>query len=240
MAPGSDAEGRKLGATFWRVHRIGKKKMTAKEKKLRSVRLCLVTDPHLTLGRPIESIVEQALRAGVQMVQLRDKETPSGLLVDLGMKLKKLCRRYRALFIVNDRIDLAKYLEAEGAHLGQEDLPLGFARKILGRGAIIGGSANSVASAKKAQQAGADYLGVGTIFPTETKVIEKVTGVELLREVRKAVKLPLLAIGGVKPENCRVCIEAGADGVAVVSGIMSAPDVSAAAKAYLAEIARVH
>ena len=212
--------------------------MTAKEKKLRGVRLCLVTDPHLTLGRPIEFIVEDALRAGVQMVQLRDKETPSGLLIGLGMKLKKLCRRYRAIFIVNDRIDLAKYLEADGVHLGQEDLPIGFAGKLLGRGAIIGGSANSVESARKARRAGADYLGVGTIFSTETKKVEKVTGAELLREVRKAVKVPLLAIGGVKPENCGACIQAGADGVAVVSGIMSAPDVRIAVSQYLDSINR--
>ncbi len=213
--------------------------MTAKENKLRTVRLCLVTDPHLNLGRPIESVVEQALQAGVQMVQLRDKETPSGLLVDLAVKLKKLCRRYRALFIVNDRIDLAKYLEADGVHLGQEDLPIPFGRKFLGAKAIIGGSANSVESAKRAARAGADYLGVGTIFSTKTKKVEKVTGVELLREVRMAVKVTLLAIGGVKPENCGACLKAGADGVAVVSGIMSAPEVRVATKAYLAQIDRV-
>jgi thiamine-phosphate diphosphorylase len=148
------------------------------------------------------------------------------------MAIAKLCRRHKVFFIVNDRADIAAASGADGVHLGQEDFPVAAARKILGRGKIIGKSTHSVEQAKAAIKERVDYLAVGPIFWTQTKKIDRPVGTELVAQVRKLTKKPILAIGGIQPENAASVIAAGATGVAAVSALMAAPDAEAAARAF--------
>lgn len=195
------------------------------------LRVYLVLDPALTAGRSPLEIAEGALRGGVAALQLRWKSGPLREMLRLGEALRELCRQHGVPFLINDRVDVAMALGADGVHLGQEDLPPEVARRLLGPRALIGVSARTPEQAQAAEAAGADYLGTGSVFPTASKANPTLIGLEGLATVVRSTRLPVVAIGGVNPENAAACIRAGAVGVAVISAIAQAPDPEAAARA---------
>jgi thiamine-phosphate pyrophosphorylase len=171
--------------------------------------------------------VAQALGAGVRMVQHRDKEADSAAMIAEARLLRRLCRE--ALFLINDRVDVALAVDADGVHLGQEDLHYREARRLLGEKKIIGITVNTMEQAVEAARLGADYLGVSPIFATQTKPdAGEPAGLDLLREIRALVSLPLIAIGGITLDNAPDVIEAGADGVCAISAVVTQPDVGEA------------
>ncbi|TKB06943.1 thiamine phosphate synthase [Desulforhopalus sp. IMCC35007] len=193
--------------------------------------LYLVTDRGLSCGRSLVEVVAAAIEGGVSCVQLREKNCSTRTFIEEAMALQNLLRPKSIPLIINDRIDVAMAVGADGVHLGQDDMPLGDARRILGEQVIIGISVESVADARRAAAGGADYLGVSPVFATPTKTdTAEPLGLEGLRAIRKTVDLPLVAIGGVNVQNCASVIAAGADGLAVVSAIVSAPSPQKAAE----------
>ncbi len=193
--------------------------------------LYVVTDSGLARGRPLVEIVAAAIRGGADAVQLREKEAPARAQLALGRRLRDLTREAGVLFIVNDRADLAVALDADGVHVGQDDLPPDVARRIVGPERIIGVSAGTLDEALAARDAGADYLGVGPIYATATKPdAGAATGPELIAAIRRRVDLPIVGIGGIGRDNAAVVLAAGADGVAVVSAVVAADDPEAAAR----------
>jgi thiamine-phosphate pyrophosphorylase len=201
-----------------------------------TVRLCVITDSALAPGRDHLAIARAALAGGADMIQLRDKRPDLAALLPQAREIQARCRERGALFIVNDRLDLALAAEADGAHVGQEDLPAGAARALLGPGRILGVSTHDRAQAEAAVRAGADYLGFGPLFGSATKDTGYAArGVEFLREVRAAVGVPILAIGGITLDNVAEVARAGA-GAAVISAIVAAADIAAATRAFRARI----
>ncbi len=191
--------------------------------------LYLVTDPVLSGIRGIRETCRLALEAGVSAVQLRDKKASTRELIQTGSILRDLCKAHDALFIVNDRVDVAMAVSADGVHLGQDDMPVLLAREILGDQAVIGASVRSEQEAMLAYREGADYLAANLVFPTETKAgLGEPLGVKAVTVLKKATPLPLIAIGGINAANADIVRKAGADGIAVVSAIMAADDVSLA------------
>ncbi len=194
----------------------------------KDLRLYLVTDRNLARGRSELEIVRRAGAGGITAVQLRGKEMTSRELYHTGLALRQLTADLGILFIVNDRLDIALAVGADGVHLGQEDLPAAEARR-LAPDMLLGATVGNAAQAVEAETAGVDYLGTDAVFPTATKTYERAPlGLEGLRLVCAATKLPVVAIGGIKAENAVQVLKAGAAGVAVVSGVVSAPDVTAA------------
>jgi len=180
-------------------------------------------------SRSLFDVVQSAIQGGVDMVQLREKNLATREWLDLAMELAQLCRKHKVYFIVNDRVDIACASGADGVHLGQDDFPVKLARKILGKNKIIGKSTHSLEEARKSAREDVDYIAVGPIFWTTTKKIEPAAGgvgPELITQVRKFVKKPILGIGGIKPENAALVRTAGATGVAVVSALMTASDIA--------------
>lgn len=198
----------------------------------------VITDSRLCSPRPLAACVEAALRGGATVLQLREKEMSARRLVEVGRELVRLARQAGVPLIVNDRVDVAAAIDADGVHLGPDDLPVADARRILGPRRIIGASVESPEEALQAQAAGADYLGVGPIFATSTKPdAGSPRGPALVRSVRACTRLPLVAISGITAANAGEAIEAGADGVAVISAVMAAADVERATRE-LAEAVR--
>ena len=194
--------------------------------------LYVITDRQLIPRDHFVEAVEAAVRGGATMVQLREKETPRQEVIRLGRELLAVTRRYGALLIVNDHPAIARAVGADGAHVGREDPPVTEARATLGPEAIIGASCyGDAARAVAAEQAGADYVAFGTPFPSPTKPKRTDISLGIFREVKRQVKVPVFAIGGITVDNARQVIDAGADGIAVVSGVFAAPDVEAAARA---------
>ncbi len=193
--------------------------------------LYMVTDSKLARGRSHLEVAQAAIRGGATVIQLRDKEATTRQLVETGRLLRDLTREKGVTFIVNDRVDVALAVEADGVHLGVDDMPVSIARRLMGPEAIIGFSPETVEQARQAEAEGADYLGVGAVFGTGTKPdAGPPIGVEGLREMVQAVSIPVVAIGGVTADNAASCIRAGAAGVAVVSAVVAAEDVEAAAR----------
>ena len=185
--------------------------------------LVLVTDRHLCLpGYTLAPIVEAACDGGLDVVQLREKDLPGGELLSLAQELREATRG-RALLIVNERVDVALACEADGVQLGEDALPVEDARRLLGDDALIGRSVHSVAGAVEAEAAGADFLLVGPIFATPSHPESTAAGVALLEQVRRAVAVPFLAIGGVDASNIGEVARAGASGAAVVRAVLTAP-----------------
>lgn len=196
----------------------------------------VITDTALAGGRPLSEVVQRALEGGARLIQLREKTLPTRHLIELGEELKRIARRFGARFIVNDRVDVALAVDADGVHVGQEDMPPRIARRLLGPGKILGVSVANVEEALRAGEEGADYLGAGAVFPTATKGEAEVIGLEGLRAICAAVDLPVVAIGGIDRERAAEAVKAGAAGVAVVSAVMAAPDPAAAARELLAAV----
>ncbi len=172
------------------------------------------------------------LEAGIRIVQYREKSAPARRMVEEARAIRELCSSYGATFIVDDRADVAYAADADGVHVGQEDVPVEALRRMLG-GAIIGASASTPEEARRAEEEGADYLGVGSVFPTGTKGDARVIGLEGLRAVLKATRLPVYAIGGIRIEHVRVLKGVGVHGVAVISGILGSPDPRRAAEEFV-------
>ena len=194
------------------------------------VLLYLVTD---STNRNIDSfcrIVEQALQGGVTLVQLREKTATSREFYQRALRIKEVTDRFQVPLIINDRLDIALAVNAAGLHIGQEDLPVAVARRLLGPEKILGATAATVADALAAQAAGADYLGSGAVYPTGTKPGKAILPLSVLTQIKQALRIPVVAIGGITAENIGPVRDAGVDGVAVVSAIMDSADPTTAAK----------
>ncbi|WP_418596886.1 thiamine phosphate synthase [Phascolarctobacterium succinatutens] len=191
----------------------------------------LVTDDGCLQGRALIDCVREALEGGVTLVQYRAKTASSAEMYAEALQLKALCDSFNVPLIINDRLDIAMAVGAAGVHLGQDDLPCAAARKLLGEDYIIGVSAHNPAEAKTALQSGADYLGCGAVFGTATKADVKKLGTDGLAAICKAKGLPVVGIGGVTADNYREVRAAGADGAAIVSGILAQPDIRATVEA---------
>lgn len=185
----------------------------------------LVTDDGCLQGRALIDCVREALEGGVTLVQYRAKTASSAEMYAEALQLKALCDSFNVPLIINDRLDIAMAVGAAGVHLGQDDLPCAAARKLLGEDYIIGVSAHNPAEAKTALQSGADYLGCGAVFGTATKADVKKLGTEGLTAICREKGLPVVGIGGVTADNYREVRAAGADGAAIVSGILAQPDI---------------
>jgi thiamine-phosphate pyrophosphorylase len=201
--------------------------------------LYLVTDRGLSRGRSNLEIITGAVKGSANVVQLREKHASTREFLNEALAIREFCRDNNVTFIINDRIDIALAVDAEGVHVGQDDMPIEYARRILGKDKIIGVSAFNEKEAIEAEKAGADYIGVSPIFTTPTKPeLDKGVGLKGLKLIRNAVKIPLVAIGGLGPSNAYDVIMAGADGIAVVSAIASADNPEGAARAIKAEVER--
>jgi thiamine-phosphate pyrophosphorylase len=176
-------------------------------------------------GRSALETVRLAIEGGASVVQLREKHAPLSEVLEVGNRMRELCREHGVLFVVNDRVDVALLLDADGVHVGQDDIPANEARKLVGEKMFIGVSASSVEEARRAIEQGADYLGVGSIYATGSKADagDPVTPA-LIGDIRKFSDLPIVAIGGITADNCPEVMEQGANGVAVISAIVGQPD----------------
>ncbi|THE66588.1 thiamine phosphate synthase [Salinadaptatus halalkaliphilus] len=194
----------------------------------------LVTQASISAGRSTLEIVREAIAGGIDVVQLREKETDTRWRYELGLELRELTAEAGVDLIVNDRVDIAEAIDADGVHVGQTDLPVAVARELLGPDAIVGCSASTLEEARAAEADGADYLGVGTIYGTSSKDVEAYkdgVGPERVADIADAVSIPVVGIGGVTADNAAPVVDAGAVGVAVVSEITAADDPRAATEA---------
>ena len=203
-------------------------------------RLYLVTDRNCLQQQTLEQAVEQAILGGVTLVQLREKAIASKEFYERALRIKAICHHYNVPLLINDRVDIALAVEADGVHIGQSDLPCRVVRQILGKDKIIGVSARTAKQAIQAQADGADYLGVGAMFATSTKQDAKTVSVETLNDIRQSVSIPIVAIGGINHttlpalqqalQAAETSIEHLIDGVAVVSAILGQKDVKLASE----------
>ena len=185
-------------------------------------------------GRPPAAICEILLAAGVRLIQYRDKRASSRQLYETCCQLAEEVRRAGGIFVVNDRADVARAVGADGVHLGQEDLPVELARRVLEPGKWVGYSTHSLAQVREADRSSADYIAFGPIFPTPSKEKpDPVVGLDGLRQARQATRKPLVAIGGITLEKVRDVVAAGADSVAVIADLLKAPDIGARAREFL-------
>ena len=185
----------------------------------------LVTDHNCLQGRDFLGCIENALQGGVTLVQLREKNVDGGIFLQRAVAVKNLCDKYNVPLLINDRIDVALACKAAGVHLGQDDIPPSVARAILGPDTIIGVSAHSCEEALAAEKDGADYLGVGAVFPTNSKDDASEVGLNMLKEIRQISKLPIVGIGGINAQNYTQVRAAGAQGAAIISGILGVNNI---------------
>lgn len=203
------------------------------DKRNSNYSLYLVTDSGLLGDKDLAKTVEQAIQGGVTVVQVREKNLSSLEFYQVALAIKGVTEKYGVPLIVNDRADIALAVDAAGLHIGQEDLPVVVARKLLGPNKIIGVSAATMEEALLAQDQGADYLGIGAVFPTNTKDDADSVSLADLAAIKNKVKIPIVAIGGIHGNNIQAVMNTGVDGVAVVSAIIAAADPKAAARKLL-------
>lgn len=187
--------------------------------------LYAILDKEFVRNRSISILTEELIKGGATVVQLRNKFSPAKDYYEDALLVKEITGQFDIPLIINDRLDIALAIEAEGVHLGQKDLPIPAAKKMLGDSMIIGASVHNLAELERSVSAGADYLGVGTIYSTRTKDNLSVAGVEIIAKLRPLTHLPMVAIGGIKIDNLQPVIQAGADGVAVISALLDTEDV---------------
>lgn len=200
------------------------------DKKQTDYSVYLCTDRELMSTQTLEEAVEEAIKGGATLIQLREKNCSSKEFYETAVSIKKITEKYNVPLIINDRVDIALAVDAEGVHVGQSDLPAKVVRKIIGKDKIVGVSARSQELAMKAYEDGADYLGVGAMYATSTKKDAKVITKEELAKIRSSVPIPIVVIGGVNENNVSDFKGTGIDGVAVVSAIISKPDIEEAAR----------
>jgi len=200
--------------------------------------LYAILDPRFLKGRNLAQVACDLVRGGATCLQLRDKEANSRTFYEEAKLLMTTLRPLGVPFLVNDRLDIALAVNADGVHLGEEDIPIREARRLLGRDKILGASAASVDVAVQAKKDEADYIGFGAVFPTGTKEDAQVSGLGLLTQVKHAVSIPVVAIGGIKRSNALEVLRAGADGLAVISDLLEAQDVEARAREFKVIVSR--
>ncbi|MBD2181780.1 thiamine phosphate synthase [Planktothrix sp. FACHB-1355] len=206
-----------------------------RQQKLLRSHLYLVTSESENLF----AVVEAALQGGLTLVQYRDKDADDDVRVETAQKLRQLCRRYEALFIVNDRVDLALAVDADGVHLGQQDLPIAMARQLLGPHRIIGRSTTNPDEMRRAIAEGADYIGVGPVYETPTKIGKAAAGLEYVRYAAQNASVPWFAIGGIDPTNLNDVLSAGAERIAAVRAIMEAEQPTLVTQYFLSQLSRL-
>jgi thiamine-phosphate pyrophosphorylase len=199
---------------------------------LNDIDLYFITDSRLT-GRTVLEDVGSAIRAGVKIIQYREKDLTTREMIDEAGKIGRLCRENDVLFIINDRVDIALAVDTDGVHLGNEDMPYEAARRILGNMKIIGLTVHDVGEAIEAERIGADYIGISPIFETTTKPDAGTpAGIDLIKYIKKTVKIPFVAIGGINQDNIKSVLEAGARSIAVISAIVTKDDVEKECKKF--------
>jgi thiamine-phosphate pyrophosphorylase len=200
-------------------------------------RLYLLTDRHNTSQRPISSVISQAVDAGVRMVQIREKDLDTRPLIDLVQNLTPLIKRHQGKVLVNDRIDLAMALDADGVHLRSDSLPLPLARRMLGNEKLIGISTHSIREVRYAEKQGADFVVLGPIFETPSKrMYGPPLGLHALETACRASRLPIFAIGGINPKHVASVMSSGAYGIAVISAILQAPNIIDSTHEFLSQL----
>ena len=191
--------------------------------------LYAVTDRFWLDDETLCSQVEKALKGGATFIQLREKELEKEKILEEAKAMKALCKKYQVPFVINDDVDIAIAVDADGVHVGQSDMAAGDVRELIGKDKILGVSAQTVEQAIQAEKRGADYLGVGAVFPTGSKADADDVSVETLREICEVVSIPVLAIGGIGKDNVMKLSGSGVCGIAVISGIFGQADITAAA-----------
>lgn len=191
----------------------------------------LVTDRGILKGRDIFKAVEDAIKGGATLVQLREKDVSSLEFYNIAVKMKEVTRKYGVPLIINDRLDIALAMDADGLHVGQSDLPVEVARRLLGKGKILGCSANTIEKVRYGEKSGADYIGAGPVYPTGSKAdADAPIGVSKLAELRKSISIPVVGIGGIGASNVREVKSSGIEGISLISAILGKEDVEAAAR----------
>jgi thiamine-phosphate pyrophosphorylase len=223
-------EYRKARFTLYTIEKELLSKMLRKDKAKRLSGLYVVVDTDWLKGRKHTDVAKQAIRGGAKVIQLRCKERSTKEFLSVAGDLKDICSKQQILFIINDSLEVTLAVGADGLHVGQDDLPVATARKLLPIDVILGCSVRTVEEAKVALSDGADYLGVGAIYTTATKESAEAVGVGRLKEIKKAVDLPIVAIGGINGNNLSEVMKAGADAAAVISAILGAEDVEKATR----------
>ena len=210
--------------------------MVDENKLKKALKLYLVTDSDILKGRDFYKVIEDSMKAGVTMVQLREKDADGKEFLEKAMKLRELTRKYNVSFIINDRVDIAMLCDADGIHVGQSDIDAVSVRKLIGEDKIIGVSARSVEEAKKAKEDGANYLGIGAMFSTSTKLDAKDVSFDTLNNIINEVDLPFVLIGGINLDNVCQLKKFNPDGYALVSGILGAQDIKSRVKSWYEKI----
>ncbi len=211
-------------------------KILREEKKKQLTGLYVVLDTQALAGRDEVQVAGEIIQGGAKAIQLRDKQRSKGRLLSIAKKLQELCADSGVLFIINDHLDLALCSDADGLHIGQQDLPLAAVREELPIDKIVGCSVTTLSQATKAECEGADYIAVGSIFPTAAKLNAVLVGLDTLKQVKQAVSRPLVAIGGITEDNIEQVVAAGADSVAVIGAVLGKENVRAATKQLVAKI----
>ena len=188
----------------------------------------MIIDRKSSGGRDLAYLAQEAIEGGADMIQLRDKDSSASEILKVGRAIRDLTRKKKIPFIINDRVDIAVAVGADGVHLGQDDLPIEAARSMMGSGKLIGLSTHSLPQALEAEKKGADYIGVGPIFSTPTKPDYRAVGIDLIREVRDKIKIPFVVIGGIDESNIDEVLAAGARRVAVVRAVCGAKEIGRA------------
>ena len=196
----------------------------------KDLQLYAITDRHWLNGRTLAEQVRECLEGGATILQIREKNLPENEFLEEAKEIQALCKEFKIPFIVNDNINIAAEIKADGVHVGQEDMDAKKVRDMLGENAILGVSASTVEEALKAEKDGADYLGVGAVFPTSTKGDADSVTFETLKEICEAVSIPVVSIGGISADNLLKLKGSGIDGVSVISAIFASDDITAATK----------
>lgn len=198
--------------------------------------LYAILDKKFVGSRDLKSLAERVITGGAGIIQLRNKISSSRGFYEDALEVKKITTQFGIPLIINDRVDIALAVKAEGVHLGQDDLPFAAARRLIGKEMILGASVHSLEEHKAALAGRPDYLGVGTIYPSPTKNALKEKGLELIKELRRVTALPIVGIGGITVDNAAAVIQAGANGVAVISGLLDTEDVIGRAREFVTQI----
>ena len=202
------------------------------KKLLNKIDLYFITDPKLT-KKDIFEDANSAIRAGVKIIQYREKEKDTKYMIEEAAKIKEICKENNTLFLINDRVDIALAVDADGVHLGKEDMPYNIARNLLGEQRIIGLTVHNLEEAIEAENIGADYLGVSPIFETKTKPdAGKPSGLQLLIDLKENIKIPYVAIGGINEYNIKSVLDTGTRAVAIISAIMTKDNVEEECKKF--------